>query len=184
AIFGNFINRVMVLTQKYYEGAVPQPGDFNAVDLQTLEQMRAYPAVIASSIERYRFREAQSELMNLARLGNKYLADEEPWKLIKTDPGRVQTQMFIALQIAAALGVLAEPFLPFTAKLLRNMLHLPEGLGWNDVSTVSALLSAGSTVNQPHLLFEKIEDEAIEAQIQKLEHTKSQNQSAINTQTS
>ncbi len=182
AIFGNFINRVMVLTQKYYEGSVPEPGNLTPVDLQTLEQMRAYPAVIASSVERYRFREAQSELMNLARLGNKYLADEEPWKLIKTDPQRVQSQMFVALQIAAALGVLAEPFLPYTSKQLRTMLQLPGTLGWNDVSDMSALIPAGSAVNKPHLLFEKIEDDAIEAQIQKLERTKSENQTAVNTQ--
>lgn len=181
AIFGNFINRVVVLTNKYYEGIVPQPNNFSDVDEATLTEMRAYPAVIASSIERYRFREALSELMNLARLGNKYLADEEPWKMIKENPARVQTQMYVALQIAAALSVLSEPFLPFTAGKLKNMLNLTvtssavARLTWNDISLKTDLLKAGDQIGQAELLFAKIEDEAIQKQIDKLEATKTAN---------
>lgn len=176
AIFGNFINRVVVLTNKYYEGVVPAPNAYSDVDEATLTEMRAYPAVIASSIERYRFREALTELMNLARLGNKYLADEEPWKVIKEDPARVQTQMYVALQIAAALSVLSEPFLPFTAAKLKNMLAISEGsLNWDDISVKSDLLVAGSTIGQAELLFAKIEDETIQKQIDRLEATKTAN---------
>lgn len=176
AIFGNFINRVVVLTNKYYEGVVPAPNAYSDVDEATLTEMRAYPAVIASSIERYRFREALTELMNLARLGNKYLADEEPWKMIKEDPARVQTQMYVALQIAAALSVLSEPFLPFTATKLKNMLSISEGsLSWNDISLKSDLLIAGSQIGQAELLFAKIEDETIQKQIDRLEATKTAN---------
>lgn len=176
AIFGNFINRVVVLTNKYYEGVVPAPNAYSDVDEATLTEMRAYPAVIASSVERYRFREALTELMNLARLGNKYLADEEPWKMIKEDPARVQTQMYVALQIAAALSVLSEPFLPFTAAKLKNMLSIGEGsLSWNDISLKSDLLAAGSQIGQAELLFAKIEDETIQKQIDRLEATKTAN---------
>ena len=176
AIFGNFINRVVVLTNKYYEGVVPAPNAYSDVDEATLTEMRAYPAVIASSVERYRFREALSELMNLARLGNKYLADEEPWKVIKEDPARVQTQMYVALQIAAALSVLSEPFLPFTAAKLKNMLSIGEGsLNWNDITLKSDLLAAGSQIGQAELLFAKIEDEEIQKQIDRLEATKTAN---------
>ena len=124
AIFGNFINRVVVLTNKYYDGVVPAPGEFTQIDEETLEQLRAFPQIISKSIERYRFREALSELMNFARLGNKYLADQEPWKLIKTDPERVQTVMYVALQIATGLSVLSEPFLPFTSKKLKGILNV------------------------------------------------------------
>jgi methionyl-tRNA synthetase len=175
AIFGNFINRVVVLTNKYYEGVVPQPNAFSDVDEATLTEMRAYPAVIASSVERYRFREALVELMNLARLGNKYLADEEPWKVIKENPARVQTQMYVALQIASALAVLSEPFLPFTAAKLKNMLSLEAGLGWNDITLKSDLIAAGHIIGQAELLFAKIEDEEIQKQVDKLEATKNAN---------
>ena len=176
AIFGNFINRVVVLTNKYYEGVVPQPNDYSDIDEATLTEMRAYPAVIASSIERYRFREALTELMNLARLGNKYLADEEPWKVIKDNPARVQTQMYVALQIAAALSVLSEPFLPFTAAKLKTMLNLNDSsLKWNDISLTADLLKAGSKIGEAELLFAKIEDEAIQKQVERLEATKTAN---------
>lgn len=176
AIFGNFINRVVVLSNKYYEGVVPAPNAFSDVDEATLTEMRAYPAVIASSVERYRFREALTELMNLARLGNKYLADEEPWKVIKEDAARVQTQMYVALQIASALAVLSEPFLPFTAAKLKKMLGLNEGtLSWNDVTLKENLLLAGSQIGQAELLFAKIEDEEIQKQVDRLEATKSAN---------
>lgn len=179
AVFGNFINRVVVLTNKYYEGYVPQPNAFSDVDEATLTEMRAYPAVIASSLERYRFREALTELMNLARLGNKYLADEEPWKMIKQDPERVKTQMYVALQIAAALAVLSEPFLPFTAGKLSQMLKTGAGfesvVSWNDISLKSDLLAANHHIGQAELLFAKIEDEEIQKQVDKLEATKTAN---------
>ena len=172
AIFGNFINRVVVLSNKYYEGIIPQPNALTAVDEAVLTELKAYPAVIASSIERYRFREALGELMNVARLGNKYLADEEPWKIVKENPERVQTQMYVALQIAAALSVLAEPFLPFTAAKLKGILNIDNTFGWNDISTTSDLLPAGHQIGQAVLLFAKIEDEEIQKQIDKLEATK------------
>jgi len=199
AIFGNFINRVVVLTNKYYNGVVPQPNTFSDVDEATLTEMRAYPAVIASSVERYRFREALVELMNLARLGNKYLADEEPWKVIKTDEERVKTQMYVALQIAAALSVLSEPFLPFTAAKLKDILKLdavPESVsvfgivdetlsandaktshktGWNDVALKTELIAPNHQIGAAELLFAKIEDEEIQKQVEKLEATKTAN---------
>jgi len=197
AIFGNFINRVVVLTNKYYEGIVPKPNEFSEVDEATLTELKAYPAVIASSVERYRFREALGELMNVARLGNKYLADEEPWKVVKDNPERVKTQMYVALQIAGALSVLAEPFLPFTAEKLKRILNatppsistfgisdetavLAEaknnpGLSWSDISENSDLVPAGHKIGEAELLFAKIEDEEIQKQIDKLEATKTAN---------
>ncbi|GIZ07790.1 methionine--tRNA ligase [Flavobacterium sp. UMI-01] len=177
AIFGNFINRVVVLTNKYYNGIVPTPNELTAVDEQTLAELQAYPAVISSSIERYRFREALGEMMNAARLGNKYLADEEPWKVIKDNPERVQTQMYVALQIAAAMSSLCEPFLPFTAAKLRRILKVDK-INWNfDFSMVDTLnlLRPGHQIGQAELLFAKIEDEAIQKQIDKLEATKTAN---------
>ena len=190
AIFGNFINRVVVLTNKYYEGIVPAPQppkgeqakwgtpNFTDYDNEVLTELKAYPAVISSSIERYRFREALGELMNVARLGNKYLADEEPWKMIKTDPARVQTQMYVALQIAAALSSLCEPFLPFTAAKLKRILNVTSSaveMNWNDVATKSDLIPAGHQIGEAELLFVKIEDEEIQKQIDKLEATKTAN---------
>ncbi|MEK8179135.1 methionine--tRNA ligase [Flavobacterium buctense] len=174
AIFGNFINRVVVLTNKYYNGIVPSPNEFSEVDEQTLAELKAYPAVISSSIERYRFREAQGELMNVARLGNKYLADEEPWKMVKTNPERVQTQMYVALQIAAALQVLAEPFLPFTSGKLSKILKL-NSLSWNSVTETSELIPAGHQIGEAEILFAQIEDAEIQKQIDKLEATKKAN---------
>lgn len=172
AIFGNFINRVVVLSNKYYNGVIPTPNALTEVDEQVLAELKAYPAVIESSIERYRFREALGELMNVARLGNKYLADEEPWKLIKTDEERVKTQMYVALQIAAALSTLAEPFLPFSATKLKNMLNISEPIAWNRISETSDLIPAGHQIGQAELLFAKIEDDEIQKQIDKLEATK------------
>ncbi len=174
AIFGNFINRVVVLTNKYYQGIIPQPNAYSDLDKKTLELLSEYPAIISSSINRYRFREALSELMNLARLGNKYLADEEPWKKIKTDPERVQTIMFVALQIATGLSVLCEPFLPFTSAKLKGILNCVEAdsKDWQAVSTEKVLLSAGHQINKAELLFAKIEDADIQKQIDKLEATK------------
>ncbi|SRX72466.1 methionine--tRNA ligase [Aequorivita antarctica] len=183
AIFGNFINRVMVLTDKYYEGIVPNAGPFSEVDEQTLSELKAYPTVIASSLERYRFREAQGELMNVARLGNKYLADEEPWKTIKTDEERTKTVMYVALQIASALAVLSEPFLPFTSDKLKNMLNIRSNatetsLKWDDVSSKSELLNPGHKVDKAELLFSKIEDEQIQQQLDKLQASKKMNEIA------
>ena len=175
AIFGNFINRVVVLTNKYYNGIVPTPNEFLEVDEQALAELKAYPAVISSSIERYRFREAQGELMNVARLGNKYLADEEPWKMVKTNPERVQTQMYVALQIAAALRVLCEPFLPFTACKLSGILKTELNLSWKDVAETSDLIPAGHQIGEAEILFAQIEDTEIQKQIDKLEATKKAN---------
>lgn len=174
AVFGNFINRVVVLTNKYYEGVVPSPNEFSEVDEQTLAELKAYPAVISSSIERYRFREAQVELMNVARLGNKYLADEEPWKMVKTDPERVQTQMYVALQIASALAIVSEPFLPFTSKKLCAMLQI-ELNDWNLEFDRWNLVKAGHQIGQGEILFAQIEDAEIQKQIDKLEATKKAN---------
>lgn len=184
AIFGNFINRVVVLTNKYYNGIVPAPSsltpeggtpNFTEYDEAVLNELKAYPAVISSSIERYRFREALGEMMNAARLGNKYLADEEPWKVIKDNPERVQTQMYVALQIAAALSTLCEPFLPFTAKKLSHILKIEQALNWNTIAENSDLLPAGHQIGEAELLFAKIEDEEIQKQIDKLEATKTAN---------
>ena len=172
AIFGNFINRVAVLTQKYYEGVIPAAGEFNDIDTETLRQITELTEKIEQSLERYRFREAQQELMNMARLGNKYLADEEPWKLTKTDPERVKTVMYVALQIATALAVASEPFLPFTSEKLKRMLQLG-AITWENLKTnATELLKAGHLIGTAELLFEKIEDAAIEKQLQRLENTK------------
>lgn len=183
AIFGNFINRVTVLTHKYYDGVTPSEGTLSQIDIKTLETVRAYPAVIESSIERYRFREAQQELMNVARLGNKYLADQEPWKTIKTDEQRTKTVMFVALQIASALAILSEPFLPHTSKKLKEMLHInsretQNGLQWSDVATKQTLIATGHTINTNELLFSKIEESQIQAQMDKLTASKLANEIA------
>ena len=170
AIFGNFINRVMVLTQKYYEGIVPQASALNDADREALERLRAFPSLMEEEIEHYRFRSYSQEVMNLARLGNKYLADQEPWKLIKTDPKRVEAIIFTALQIAAGLTVLSEPLLPFTAQKMKDMLQL--NATWEDVC-IGELLVAGHTLNKAQLLFEKIEEEAIEKQLEKLKNNRS-----------
>ena len=181
AVFGNFINRVVVLTNKYYGGDVPEPSTYNEIDEQTLTELKTYPDVIASSLERYRFREAQKLLMDVARLGNKYLADEEPWKTAKTDAERTKTVMYVALQIAAALATLSEPFLPFTSNKLKDILNLTsqdsaERNSWNDISSKNALLPAGHQINKAELLFSKIEDEHIQKQLDKLEASKKANE--------
>ncbi|MBC8769131.1 methionine--tRNA ligase [Arenibacter sp. BSSL-BM3] len=179
AIYGNFINRVVVLTNKYYNGIVPTPGAFSEVDRETLAELKKYPEIIANSIERYRFREAGQEVMNLSRLGNKYLADEEPWKVIKQDEERVKTIMFVALQIASALAVLSEPFLPFTSAKLKTILGfetLDNTLSWETVAHKEDLIPAGHQIRAAELLFSKIEDETIQAQLDKLEATKKANE--------
>jgi methionyl-tRNA synthetase len=184
AIFGNFINRVVVLTNKYYEGVVPEASEFSEIDNETLAAIKAYPAVIESSIERYRFREASQELMNLARLGNKYLADEEPWKLIKTDEVRTKTILFVALQISSALATLCEPFLPFTSTKLKDILSVSSSgvqNQWPDISTKDVLLPSGHQIEKGALLFSKIEDKTIEEQLEKLEASKRVNEAANKT---
>ena len=183
AVFGNFINRVVVLSNKYYEGIIPVPNKFSEIDLETLAEVKKYPEIISSSIERYRFREAGQELMNLARLGNKYLADEEPWKVIKQDEERVKTIMFVALQIASALAILSEPFLPFTSDKLKQILNnsssnTASGANWNDVSSKEILIPSGHKIGQAELLFSKVEDETIQAQLDKLQATKKANEMA------
>ena len=183
AIFGNFINRVVVLTNKYYSGIIPTPNDFTEVDEDVLAAVKEFPNVIAKSIERYRFREASQELMNLARLGNKYLADEEPWKVIKVDAERVQTIMYVALQISAALAVVSEPFLPFTSTKLKGILNLnvisnevEKSLSWEDITEKDVLIAAQHQINKAELLFSKIEDKTIEIQLEKLQATKLANE--------
>ncbi|WP_314082918.1 methionine--tRNA ligase [Capnocytophaga gingivalis] len=182
AIYGNFINRVMVLTDKYYKGVVPSVGELTQVDREVFAQIKELIQKIEQSLERYRFREAQQELMNIARLGNKYLADEEPWKLIKEDPKRVETIMYIALHIATALAVTSEPFLPFTSEKLKRMLNfstMEKAPTWQDIPLSDRLIPQGHTIGESVLLFEKIEDEAIEKQIAKLEKSKQANKQAI-----
>lgn len=174
AIFGNFVNRTLVLTQKYFDGVVPEAINLDEESLKVLKEIELFPAKIASSLDRYRFREALSELMNLARLGNKYLTDQEPWKVIKTDPEKVKGILNISLQIVANLSILSEPFLPFTAHKLQKMIGL-DGLDWNDAGSTD-LLKAGDQLNKPELLFERIEDKTIEAQVQKLLDTKKENE--------
>ena len=184
AIFGNFINRVVVLTNKYYEGKVPGANSLTALDSDVLNQLKEFPELISRSIERYRFREASQELMNLARLGNKYLADEEPWKVIKEDEKRVETIMHVALQIAAGLAVLSEPFLPFTSAKLKTILNMDQGdkgITWNDVSSKEEILTATHQINKAELLFTKIEDEEIEVQLAKLQATKKSNENEHKT---
>ena len=179
AIFGNFINRVTVLTHKYYEGAVPQSHELSEEDELILNQLKAFPDVIADSIERYRFREAQSELMNVARMGNKYLADAEPWKLVKSDEKRTATIMYVALQIASALAVLSEPFLPFTSNKLKTSLglnNLDSSISWGHITEATTYLPTGHIITKSPLLFRKIEDEEVAQQRNKLAQTKLNNQ--------
>lgn len=179
AIFGNFINRVVVLTNKYYDGAIPEAFDLNEEDKDTLSELRNFPQVIANSLERYRFRESQNELMNLARLGNKYLADAEPWKTIKTDENRTATVMHIALQIAASLAIVSEPFLPHTSAKLKQMLNMEvTAEDWSRISQEEDILPQGHKINKAELLFTKIEDEQIEKQLEKLEKTKMDNKAS------
>ncbi len=178
AIFGNFINRVVVLTNKYYGGLVPSGGELREVDQDTLAAIKYFPESIGKSIQRYRFREASQELMNLARLGNKYLADEEPWKVIKVDEERVKTIMNVALQIASALAVVSEPFLPFTSDKLKKMLNICDAIdcSWSDVSEKETLLPANHQIGTAELLFSKIEDKTVTIQLEKLVATKKANE--------
>lgn len=173
-ILGNFINRAVVLTGKYYDGATPQPGAFTAEDEQVLNEMKSIPNRVAENIEKYRFREAMAEAMNMARLGNKYLADQEPWKVVKTDPERVQTIIYICLQVAANCAIVLDPFLPFTCEKLSNALGVARGT-WSEAG--KELLSPGSMVTSPGILFQKIDDTVVEAQVKKLQDAQAANQS-------
>jgi len=176
AIFGNFINRALVLTQKYYDGKVPALGELNDYDRQTIDEFVNVKADVEKLLNNFRFRDAQKEAMNLARIGNKYLADTEPWKLAKEDMNRVATIMNLSLQIAANLAIAFEPFLPFTSDKLRRMLNL-KTFDWKELGRID-LLKAGDQLGTPELLFEKIEDETIAAQVQKLLDTKKANEAA------
>jgi methionyl-tRNA synthetase len=173
AILGNFVNRAMVLTHKYFDGVIPAAGELNDYDKQTIDEFCGVKDTLGTDIETFRFREALKDAMNLARIGNKYLADTEPWKLAKTDMGRVATIMNLAMQIAANLAIAFEPFLPFMAKKLRAMLDMPEA-DWSKLGSTE-ILSAGAKVEKPELLFEKIEDSVVEAQVAKLQRTKEEN---------
>ncbi|MBP5557870.1 MAG: methionine--tRNA ligase [Bacteroidales bacterium] len=173
AIFGNFVNRTVALTHKYYGGVIPEMGPVTNLEKEVLEQIRQFPQRIGDSVERYRFREAQAELMNLARLGNKYLTETEPWKKQKEDPDYVRSILHISLQICASLSILCEPFLPFTAEKLQKMLNM-SNKKWNDGGRTD-LLKAGDTINTPEFLFVKVEDEAIAAQVKKLDDAKKAN---------
>ena len=175
-IFGNFVHRAVVLTHKYYEGKVPHLHELYEADKQTLEAINSLPSIIEESLSRYRFREALAGALEFARIGNKYLADMEPWKIQATNPERVETIMNVALQICAKLSVVMQVFLPFTAEKLRGMLNLGT-LSWFDLENDN-LLSSDHQINEAVILFQKIEDPEIEAQIQKLEATKQANQNA------
>ncbi|MBQ8760413.1 MAG: methionine--tRNA ligase [Bacteroidales bacterium] len=174
AIFGNFVNRTLVLTHKYFEGKVPAMANLNEKDNAAIEEMNQYPEKIGHLLDTYKFREALSELMNLARLGNRYLTENEPWKQFKTDPERVKTVLAVSLQIVAKLAILSEPFLPFSAKKLQAMIGLNVE-GWNQAKE-TVLLPEGSVIGEVELLFTKVEDETVAAQIKKLEDTKKQNE--------
>ncbi|MDL2290263.1 methionine--tRNA ligase [Paludibacteraceae bacterium OttesenSCG-928-F17] len=176
AIYGNFINRALVLTHKYFEGKVPPVSELTAYDRDTIGEFIDVKERIEALLDNFRFRDAQKEAMNLARIGNKYLADTEPWKLAKTDMDRVATILHLSLQIAANLAVAFEPFLPFSSKKLRSMLGI-ESFDWNSLGKIN-ILKVGTQTQQPELLFEKIEDDVIEAQIQKLLDTKKANEAA------
>jgi len=176
AVFGNFVNRAMVLTQKYYDGKIPAPGELTDYDKQTLKEFFDVKAEMEQFLNNYRFREALKEAMNLARIGNKYLADTEPWKLIKTDPERTATVMNLSMQITANLAIAFEPFLPFSSAKIKQFIA-KDDLKWAQLGDID-LLPVGHTVNQPELLFEKIEDEVIEKQVQKLLDTKKANELA------
>ncbi|QMU29599.1 methionine--tRNA ligase [Adhaeribacter radiodurans] len=173
AIFGNFVNRALVLTHKYFNGLVPDKGDLTNLDREVLSQFETYPNKVAAALEQYRFKEALQEVMNLARLGNKYLADTEPWKLIKTDEARVKTILNIALQIAGSLSILIEPFLPASAQKLADMLNIHLGK-WYEAG-MSEFIIPAHPLGEAKLLFEKIEDATVEAQVQKLHDTKQAN---------
>lgn len=176
AVYGNFVNRALVLTQKYFGGKVPPCGELTEQDKEIIAEFRDVKTKVEELLEKFRFRDAQKEAMNLARIGNKYLADSEPWKVFKTDPKRVETILNLSLQLVANLAIAFEPFLPFSSEKLRSMINMSD-LKWDNLGQTD-LLVAGHELNKPELLFEKIEDEVVEAQIKKLEETKKANEAA------
>ena len=176
AVYGNFVNRALQLTKKYWNGVVPACGELEEIDRQTIQEFKDVKAKVEAYLDIFKFREAQKEAMNLARIGNKYIAETEPWKLWKTDPKRVETILNISLQLVANLSIAFEPFLPFSSKKLRELINMTE-YDWSELGSTE-LLAAGKQLAEPELLFEKIEDEAIEAQLNKLEETKKANQAA------
>ena len=176
AVYGNFVNRALQLTKKYWDGVVPACGELEEIDRQTIQEFKDVKEKVEAYLEIFKFREAQKEAMNLARIGNKYIAETEPWKLWKTDPKRVETILYISLQLVANLSIAFEPFLPFSSKKLREMINMTE-YDWSELGSTD-LLPAGKQLAEPELLFEKIEDEAIEAQLRKLEETKKANEAA------
>ena len=176
AVYGNFVNRALQLTQKYYDGVVPACGELTEYDRQTLDEFKDVKAKVEELLDAFKFRDAQKEAMNLARIGNKYIADSEPWKVVKTDPERVKTVIYISLQLTANLAIAFGPFLPFSSEKLRKMLNM-ESFEWNRLGRTD-LLQAGHRLAKPELLFEKIEDDVIEAQVQKLLDTKKANEEA------
>ena len=176
AVYGNFVNRALQLTQKYYDGEVPAPGQLTDYDQQTLDEFRGVKEKLEGLLEAFKFREAQKEAMNLARIGNKYIADSEPWKVVKTDPERVKTIIYISLQLTANLAIAFEPFLPFSSERLRTMIDMPE-FSWEDLGKTD-LLASGKRLPKPELLFTKVEDEAIELQMKKLQDTIKANEEA------
>lgn len=176
AVYGNFVNRALQLTKKYYDGVVPAASELTDYDRQTIEEFQGVKAEVERLIENFRFRDAQKEAMNLARIGNKYLADSEPWKVVKTDPERVKTILNLSLQLVANLAIAFEPFLPFSSEKLRGMLHIEEAQ-WDRLGAID-LLPAGHVLGEPTLLFEKIEDSVVDAQVQKLLDTKKANEAA------
>ena len=176
AVYGNFVNRALQLTKKYWNGVVPACGELEEIDRQTIQEFKDVKAKVEAYLDIFKFREAQKEAMNLARIGNKYIAETEPWKLWKTDPKRVETILNISLQLVANLSIAFEPFLPFSSKKLREMINMTE-YDWSELGSTD-LLPAGKQLAEPELLFEKIEDEAIEAQLRKLEETKKANEAA------
>ena len=176
AVYGNFVNRALQLTQKYYDGEVPVPGSLTDYDQQTLDEFRGVKEKLEALLEAFKFRDAQKEAMNLARIGNKYIADSEPWKVVKTDPERVKTIIYISLQLTANLAIAFEPFLPFSSERLRAMIDMPE-FSWEDLGKTD-LLAPGKVLPKPELLFTKVEDEAIELQMKKLQDTIKANEEA------
>lgn len=176
AIFGNFINRAVVLTHKYFEGKVPARGALTPADEAVLSSLTSFPTSVGNSIEKYRFREASQEMLNLARLGNKYLADQEPWKRIKDQPDRVPSILYVALQLATALATIAAPFLPQSAQKLLRILNLQQAVSWDDIAKGKELIPKDHLLGKQDLLFEKIEDEVIQKQLDKLANTKGENQ--------
>ena len=176
AVYGNFVNRALQLTKKYWNGVVPACGELEEIDRQTIQEFKDVKEKVEAYLEIFKFREAQKEAMNLARIGNKYIAETEPWKLWKTDPKRVETILYISLQLVANLSIAFEPFLPFSSKKLREMINMTE-YDWSELGSTD-LLPAGKQLAEPELLFEKIEDEAIDAQLRKLEETKKANEAA------